>query len=170
MTIEEINKIFPPSYGGNAQISDLRLLLTKINTIADFDGIQFYEVQTIPDRNALEVQQGDICKVFNVAGQTITYIYDDDAWKVLVEGTGGGGGPGTYHQITENFTVGSLDEQQQEIILQESPNLTQHLFVYLNGMYLMLGVNYDYTVSNNIIQFNGNVITQGDNLCVKYSF
>jgi len=32
MTLQEINELFPPEYGGNAQISDLRLALSRINT------------------------------------------------------------------------------------------------------------------------------------------
>lgn len=37
MTHEEIEIMFPPSYGGNAQISDLRLALTKVSTDPSFN-------------------------------------------------------------------------------------------------------------------------------------
>ena len=37
MTKEEINGLFPPEYGGNAQISDLRHMLTSLNSSGEFE-------------------------------------------------------------------------------------------------------------------------------------
>lgn len=171
MTREEIERIFDDDAYGNAQMSDLRIILTYISSFADLNSIHFFEVQTLIERNQLDVDQGDICKVNNVSGTgaSRTYIYNEGVWRLLVDNTGSGGGGGTLLEVTENFTVGSLDAQLQEIDLQDVPDFTGHLFVFLNGMYLMMGVNYDYTTSNNTIKFEGATITQGDNLAVKYS-
>ncbi len=163
MTREEIDLIFPPSYGGIAQVSDLRLLLSKLSLDDSLGGIDYYEVNTLEERDELEnVKDASICKVIGIN----TYIYDVDTWKILVENTGGGGPTGI--KVTENFTVSTIDEMNQYKELLYIPNSQDHIFVFLNGMYLMLGSAFDYTISNNRIYFS-NPITAGDNLSIKYS-
>ena len=169
--MEEINAVFPPSYGGNAQISDLRLILKHIATVGDINGIEFYTVPNMTELYALEPESGDIAKVLNIGdGTSRTFIYDKDHWALLVEGAGGGGGPSVYTQTTETFNISSVDEQAQDIAILNTPNLTQHMFVFLNGMYLTMGTNLDYTLASNVIQFTGAHITTGDILTVKYSY
>jgi len=170
MTMEEINKIFPPEYGGNAQISDLRLILRYIESISDFNGIEFYTVPNMAELYALDPESGDIAKVLNIGdGTSRTFIYDKDHWAIMVESSGGGGGPSpTFMQTTEKFNVSSVDEQAQDMALLNTPNTSQHLFVFLNGMYLTMGI--DYTLTSNVIQFTGAHITAGDILTIKYSY
>ncbi len=164
MTREEIDLLFPPEHGGNAQISDLRLLLTRLVSTDAIGGITFTEVATIAERDALEAEDADICKVQN----DNTYIWDG-IWKVLVENTGGGGSP-SGNVTTEKRLISTLNEQHQYMELIHIPNTQEHIFVFLNGMYLMLGTSYDYTISNNRIIFSGCRITAGDHLAVKYNY
>lgn len=174
MTWDEIDTIFPSSYSGNAQISDLRLLLSKLITSEYLGKIDFYEVQNLSERDALPAKHSDICKVFDTgAGETITYIYkgSENQWVVLVENTGTGGLPGTTNpQRTENFTISTLNQQDQSVTLLNTPRTSEHFMVFLNGMYLMLGGEYDYSLVSNTIVFTGTQITADDNLAVKYSY
>ena len=173
MRMEEINELFPPSYGGVAQISDLRLALTRLVTTNEINGIQFYEVADIAERDAIDAENADICKVHDSDGNgnPQTYIYWDDHWIVLVENTGGGGGPApSGTQTTEKFTVSIQQEQDQKITLQHYPNQNFHIFVFLNGMYMTMGNDADYTISGQDLLFNGNILTTDDRLTVKYTY
>jgi len=78
MTLSEIDKIFPPNYGGNAQISDLRLALTKFTLNGSYE---IYEVDTIAERDALTANQGDVCKVIE---SNEVYVFDNRRWITLV--------------------------------------------------------------------------------------
>jgi len=74
MTQEEINKIFPPEYGGNAQISDLRTVLSKIS---DSDQIKEFVVQPAAG-GGLEMMpaRDDILSLhLNKDGYGITNLY-----------------------------------------------------------------------------------------------
>jgi hypothetical protein len=172
MTMEEINKIFPPDYAGVAQISDLRLALTYLMSTNELGGIEFYEVLTLTEMyNLQDLNQGDICKVEDTGGGiSKTYIYDQDQWKLLVEPvTGGGSGP-VYNKATEIFNITSTDEAYQEVALQQTPTPFEHLFVYLNGVLLAEGPGNDFTISGNVIQFEADVITEDDQVQVKYAY
>ena len=169
MTLEEIDLMFPPTYSGNAQISDLRRFLTHLLESGELKGIDFYEVNDLTERDAINASCCDICKVddINGLGYSETYIYTEGNW-VVMHSVSSGGGP-SLSKTTENFTVTAVQESNQNIQLQHIPNAGDHLFVFLNGMYLMLGNNYDYTLSGNTLVFN-NILTSGDNLAVKYSY
>jgi hypothetical protein len=170
LTLDRINEMFPPSYGGNAQISDLRLALMELleNNIIN-DGIEFHEVATIPDRDQLQnIEQGDICKVaFNNSGNPETFIYDEDQWKTLVIVPTSGGGGTTYVKVTEEFAVGQIEEQYQEINLAKTPVIYEHIFVFLNGL---LTSKDDFTVVGNSIQFVADFLIEGDSVIVKYGY
>jgi len=169
MTMEEINKLFPPEYGGPAQISDLRLALTYLNNYGELGGIEFHEVQTIADMQALDADQGDVCKVANDgSGQPQTYIYDNTQWKILVEPRTSGGTQ--YTKTTEVFEIDSTDEAFQEIALNQTPTKFDHIFVILNGIILTEGSIYDFELVGNMIYFKDNHLTAGDLLAVKYSY
>ena len=169
MTPEEIDNIFPASYGGNAQISDLRLLLSKLVYNGVFEGgIEFNRVQTIQEMNQLEATQGDICLVeHNALNNPETYIWDDNQWKVMVVVNGSGG---SLPKITEKFIVSATDAAYQEISLINPPVLSEHLFVFLNGILLREGSGEEYTVIGNTINFEEDVIYTGDSVVVKYSY
>jgi hypothetical protein len=170
MTREEINKIFPPSYGGNAQISDLRLILSHLvidgNT---FGGIDFYDVNSISDRDQLQdLKQGDICLVrHNQLNEPETFIWDEDQWKVMVLIPSGGGGGTNYTKATEEFQIGPTEEAYQEIILSQTPTLYEHIFVFLNGL---LVSKDDFNVVGNTIEFIADYIADGDLVIVKYGY
>jgi hypothetical protein len=169
MTREEIDKIFPPGYGGNAQMSDLLLILTYLASSGSaFGGIDFFEVATISDRDHLQgVDQGDICRVStNNAGQPETYIWDDEQWKILVLVPSGGGGT-SYPKLTEEFIVSDVQEQYQEINLINTPTPYEHIFVFLNGLIISKD---DYTVVGNSVQFVADFIEEDDSVIVKYSY
>ena len=170
MTKEEIDKLFPSSYGGNAQISDLRLILTYLSQSGSgFGGIDFYEVNTIPERDQLQdLSQGDICRVaINSSGNPETYIWDEDQWKVLVLVPASGGGGTTYVPLTEEFQITNLEEQYQEINLTKQPTIYEHNFVFLNGL---LVSKDDYVIMGNSVQFVPDSILEGDNIIIKYSY
>jgi len=170
MTREEIDKLFPASYGGNAQISDLRLILTYLSQSGSgFGGIDFYETNTIPERDQLsDLSQGDICRVaLNNSGNPETYIWDDEQWKVLVLVPSSGGGGTTYVPLTEEFLITDLEEQYQEITLLKTPTIYEHIFVFLNGL---LVSKDDFTVTSNSIQFTSGFILENDTIIVKYSY
>lgn len=48
--------------------------------------------------------------------------------------------------------------------------LTSSEFVALNGLFLTDGATYDYTISGNIITFNGGVLTQTGHVLINYSY
>ncbi len=174
MTKDEINTMFPPSYGGNAQISDIRLALTYlVKEDGPLGSVEFFEVATYPDMVGLvDVKESDLCKVLDIGnGTSQTYIWDDGLWKILVESTGGGGPPPpAYDNTTENFVVTSTQAQNFEVALGQIPSGTEHIFVFLNGMYMMQGGSFDWVLIGQNIQFNPNILTQGDNLAIKYSY
>jgi hypothetical protein len=262
VTREEINNLFPPSYGGNAQISDLRLMLTYLNN-NDEMGDKVFDVPDIPTRDTLEANEGDICKVQNNEfGNPQTYIFDGNRWQILVENTGGGaisiddlndvdtsssppnnnqtlkwngtnwvpaddidtdttysagdglqlngtefslnanlnnlndvdpsgvaagqvlkwngtkwlpandnsGSGSSLTKITESFEVNTIDQQNQYLELQNIPDTSDHLFVFLNGVYLTMGNNFDYILSSNRIEFQGGILTADDIVSIKYSY
>ena len=169
MTREEIDKIFPPGFSGLAQISDLRLLLSKLSDDDQLGDIVFFEVDTIQDRDELNAQDGDIAKVaVNNLGNPETYIMSG-TWKVLVEIPVGGGGP-QYVRTSKNFVVTQLEEDFQEISLTFTPTDYEHIFVYVNGLIQAQGTNLDFNRVGNIIQFSPGTITLGDNIQIKYSY
>jgi len=67
----------------------------------------------------------------------------------------------------ESHVIDATDEANQYIDLLQAPNLTDHLFVFMNGMYLDLGS--DYTISTNRISFII-PIAQTDKVVFKYSY
>jgi hypothetical protein len=169
MTREEIDKLFPPGFGGNAQISDLRLILTYLSGSGSaFGGIDFHVVADIPERDQLTgLSQGDICRVnVNNLGQPETYIWDDDQWKILVLVPTSGGGT-SYPKLTEEFIVDDTQEQYQEINLINTPTPYEHIFVFLNGL---LVSRDDYNIVGNSIQFVVDFIEEDDSVIVKYSY
>jgi hypothetical protein len=318
VTREEIDKLFPPTYGGNAQISDLRLMLTHLVDKNELGGIDFNEVPDIPARDNLDASEGDLCKVQDSgSGDPQTYIYDGNQWQILVDNSGGGaisiddlddvdtssttpnnnqtlkwdgtnwvpapdentdttysagtglalsgttfslnspigglidvdtttilptngqllkfngtnwvpaqdegttytagnglqltgtefslnaninnlndvdpsgvaigqvlkwsgtqwlpanddsGSGSSLTKITENFEVNSIDQQNQYLDLLHIPDTSDHLFVFLNGVYMMIGNNFDYVLSSNRIEFQGGILTDGDHVSVKYSY
>ena len=171
MTTEEINELFPPSYGGAAQISDLRLALSKLASQHELGGVEFSEVQTIQERDELNPSDGHICKVHDDGtGNPQTYIFWNGLWIVLVENVNGGSPTPTGTQVTEKFIINAQQEQDQKITLQHKPDTDFHLFVFLNGMYLTMGTNFDYTLSNTDLLFNGDILTSDDILTVKYTY
>jgi hypothetical protein len=170
MTNEEIDAIFPPELGGNAQISDLRLILTYLAASGSaFGGINFYDVNSIPDRDQLQdLSQGDICLVrHNQLNEPETFIWDDEQWKVMVLIPAGGGGGTTYNKITEEFQIGPTEEAYQEVILTQTPTLYEHIFVFLNGL---LVSKDDFHVVGNTIEFVSDYIADGDFVVVKYGY
>jgi len=169
LTPEEIYTIFPNEYGGNAQISDLRLLLSKLVKGGVFESAtEFNRVNTLSDMQNLEATQGDICLVeHGTLNEPETYIYDNDQWKIMVIVNTGGGS--SYQKLTEQFLVSQLDEDYQELTLQQSPVLSEHIFVFLNGILLKEGSSEEFTITGNTIYFN-NVILNGDEVTVKYSY
>jgi hypothetical protein len=171
MTREEINEMFPPSYSGNAQISDIRLALTYlVKEDGPLSGIEFHEVATLNDMYLIqELGNGDLCKVADIGnGASQTYIWDVDAWKVLVESSSGGGG-NNYIKTTQNFTITATQAGNEEIDLDYIPVGSQHISVYVNGMYQMQGTNYDWTLSGSTVKFIPERISAGDHVAVKYS-
>jgi len=171
MTPEEIDTIFPPEYGGNAQISDLRLLLSKLATGGIFESsIDFNRVITLADMQSLPATQGDICLVEHGSqNEPETYIYDDDIWKLMVIIDASNGGA-SYPKLTEQFEITPLDETYQEVNLQKPPTLNDHLFVFLNGILLKEGSQEEFTVLGNTINFAPDTIYAGDTVVVKYSY
>jgi len=171
MTREEIDAIFPPEYGGNAQISDLRLLLSKLSGYGVFESaVEFNRVQTLTEMGQLQSTQGDICLVeHNNVNEPETYIYDENQWKVMVIVNASGGGV-NHPKMTEQFIINSIDEAYQEISLINPPTLTDHLFVFLNGILLMEGSQNEFTVTGNTINFSTDTIFTDDTVVVKYSY
>ena len=173
MTRDEIDIIFPPGFSGIAQISDLRLLLSKLANSDQLGGIEFYEVQDISERDQLEAQDGDISKVaLNNQGKPETYIMSNSSWKILVEiPVGGGSGPGTqYVKLSQNFDISQLDEDFQELALSQIPTIYDHIFVIINGMIQMEGPQRDFTRVGNLIHFSPGSIIMGDSVQIKYSY
>jgi len=72
-------------------------------------------------------------------------------------------------QTTEKFTVTATDVANGYIDLTNTPNATEHLFVYLNGVYMDLDSAGDYTLSSNRINFIVNIEVD-DKVIVKYSY
>lgn len=168
MTYKDIDLIFPPDYSSNAQISDLRLLLSALIRTGEIGKSEFNVVATISDRNNLTPAQGDMCRVVsNNIGQQETYIFDDNLWQTLVKGGGSGGA--NYTEVTQNVVVSFAQESLQQIDLSNIPDPSKHLMVYLNGMLLMLGTTLDYTIISNTIGFN-NPIEAGDHVSILYSY
>jgi len=169
MTAEEIDAIFPPNLAGLAQISDLRLLLSRLALGEYLGGGGFFEVLDIPEMEALEdIRQGDICLVaLNNIGQPETFIYSEDQWKTMVIVPIGGGGGTSYVKLSEEFTIVALDVVFQEIALVQTPTIYEHMFVFLNGMLLSKD---EYNVVGNTIQFIADTIYINDTVVVKYSY
>jgi len=82
MTRAEIDQIFPPNYGGNAQISDLRLALTHFTTSGSYE---FTVVDTLAERNTIQANNGDMCQVTDTGE---TYIWKVDSWISISDGSG----------------------------------------------------------------------------------
>lgn len=43
-------------------------------------------------------------------------------------------------------------------------------FVFLNGVFMTMGADFDYTITGGVIVFNSNVLTNDGHVTVKYSF
>jgi hypothetical protein len=172
MTQHEIDNLFPPSYAGVAQISDLRLALTHLAATNEIGGIHFYEVETLEERDNIEAENGDICKVQeDENNKPQTYIYWEGLWIILVENAGNDGTPTpTGTQVTEKFVIDTIQDTAQRVTLQHRPDQDFHIFVFLNGLYLTMGSSFDYTLSGQDLVFYGGILTKDDILTVKYTY
>jgi len=170
MTTEEINELFPPTYGGVAQISDLRLALSKLASNHELGGVEFNEVSNIHERDLLNPKDGHLCKVRNSdgTGNSQTYIYWEGFWIALTNTMESSSQIKT--QRTERFVINTFQEQEQKITLEYKPDINYHLFVFLNGVYQTMGANFDYILSDKDLIFNGGILTYNDLLIVKYTY
>ena len=71
--------------------------------------------------------------------------------------------------ITDRHIIVPGDVANNYLDLTQSPIMTEHIFVYLNGMYLDMEVVGDYTLSGNRITFI-TPITVDDKVIIKYSY
>ncbi len=67
----------------------------------------------------------------------------------------------------ETFDVASIVDDIIELV-KEPVNNSQ--FVFLNGVFMTNGANFDYVLTGNIITFNSGVLTNSGHVTVKYSF
>jgi len=80
------------------------------------------------------------------------------------------GGFSANKQI-DNYIVDSAIVSNGYVDLSQTINLSMHNFVILNGVVLMEGSTYDYTISGVRVTFTSNVnLTIGDAIVVKYYY
>jgi hypothetical protein len=172
MTSQEIDEIFPPTYGGNAQISDLRLMLSKLVTNEYMSRITYTEVPDLISRDNLIPKESDICKVIDAGGTNPeVYIWDINTKSWTNIGTTPSQQAGAAARpLSEEFIANSSIVQSQQVIIQHIPRANEHLFIFLNGLYLSIGATADYTIIGNKITFVGNPIQLNDRIVIKYSY
>jgi len=166
MTREEINLLFPPSYGGNAQISDLRLALTHLVSEGAL-GLEFFSVPDIATRDNLDPDPGDICRVLDFNGEPATFIFTNDGWQLLL--VGDGNVSSVYPKWTDLFLINMTSEMNRTVNLTEDIVNHEHVFVFLNGL-LCKEEEYSINFEDNKIIFEGDTILKGDEVQVKYSY
>ena len=80
----------------------------------------------------------------------------------------------TVTKITERHIITSTDVSNGYYDLANTPLVSEHLFVYYNGVLLDEDTNGDFTINGNRITFTAdfvnNVLESGDKLIVKYSY
>jgi hypothetical protein len=76
---------------------------------------------------------------------------------------------GSFTKTTERHIIDATDEANQYLDLLHTPEITEHIFVYINGMYADMDPNGDYTISGNRLSFVYS-IQQDDKVIVKYSY
>ena len=127
------------------------------------DGLQLTGTEFSLDANINDLNDVDPSGV--QIGQVLKWSGTE--WLPANDDSGGGS---SLTKITENFEVNSIDQQNQYLDLLHIPDTSDHLFVFLNGVYMMIGNNFDYVLSSNRIVFQGGILTDGDHVSVKYSY
>ena len=74
---------------------------------------------------------------------------------------------GTINRAREVHEI--ADIVGDEITLSFVP-LTYSDMIYLNGMMLTEGADYDYTLTGNVVSFNAGVLTQTGHVLINYSY
>ncbi|RLA69249.1 MAG: hypothetical protein DRG30_10380, partial [Epsilonproteobacteria bacterium] len=72
-------------------------------------------------------------------------------------------------RITDRHIIDAADVANNYVDLTQTPLLTEHLMVFMNGMYLDMEVTGDYTISGTRITFII-PIEIDDKVIIKYSY